>query len=44
MSGQTQHIADRLTSLYGTTFVTVLPWANLRCGGVKFQAEYGAIN
>ena len=44
MSGQTQHIADRLTALYGTTFVTVLPWANLRCGGVKFQAEYGAIN
>jgi hypothetical protein len=44
MSLQTQPIADRLAELYGTTFVTVLPWANLRCGGVSFRSEYGALN
>jgi hypothetical protein len=44
MSMQAQAIADRLHEMYGTTFVTVLPWANLWFGGVKFQADYGAIN
>lgn len=44
MSVQTQQIADRLTAMYGTTFVTVLPWPNLRCGGVKFRSDYGQLN
>lgn len=44
MSAQTQPIADRLAAMYGTTFVTVLPWANLRCGGTTFRADYGTLN
>ena len=41
---QMQPIADALTARYGTTFVTVLPWANMRLGGVAFGADYGAVN
>jgi hypothetical protein len=44
MSRQTQPIADRLAELYGTTFVNVLPWANLRCGGNTFRSDYGKLN
>jgi len=44
MSKQTQAIADRLQQMYGTEFVTVLPWANLRCGGTKFRSDYGRLN
>jgi len=44
MSRQTQPIADRLRAMYGTEFVTVLPWANLRCGGTKFRSDYGRLN
>jgi len=44
MSRQTQPIADRLAELYGTSFVYVLPWANLRCGGTKFRSDYGRLN
>jgi hypothetical protein len=43
-SRQTQGICDALTVRYGTQFVTVLPWANMRLGGVKFEAEYGRLN
>ena len=41
---QTQGIADELCRRYGTDFVTVLPWANLRCGGTKFRSKYGRLN
>jgi len=44
MSRQTQPIANRLRAMYGTEFVTVLPWANLRCGGTKFRSDYGRLN
>jgi hypothetical protein len=44
MSRQTQPIANRLTEMYGTEFVTVLPWANLRCDGVNFSSDYGQLN
>jgi hypothetical protein len=44
MSRQTQPIADRLRDMYGTEFVTVLPWANLRLGGTTFSADYGKLN
>jgi hypothetical protein len=44
MSRQTQSIADRLTVMYGTQFVTVLPWANMRLGGTTFTADYGRLN
>ena len=43
-SAQTQGICDELQRRYGTEFVTVLPWANLRLGGVTFESEYGRIN
>jgi len=43
-SRQTQGICDELQRRYGTMFVTVLPWANLRLGGVTFEADYGRIN
>ncbi len=43
-SVQTQGICDALTAKYGTQFVTVLPWGNMRLGGVKFEAEYGRLN
>jgi hypothetical protein len=43
-SRQTQGICDALTVRYGTQFVSVLPWANMRLGGVKFEAEYGRLN
>jgi hypothetical protein len=44
MSAQTQPIADRLRVMYGTEFVTVVPWANLRLGGTTFSADYGRLN
>ena len=44
MSRQTQSIADRLAVMYGTQFVTVLPWANMRLGGTTFTADYGRLN
>ena len=37
-------ICRKLTELYGTRFVTVLPWGNLTCDGVPFRAEYGSLN
>ena len=43
-SKQTQGICDELRRRYGTHFVTVLPWANMRLGGVTFNSEYGRIN
>ena len=43
-SKQTQGICDELQLRYGTDFVTVLPWANMRLGGVTFTSEYGRIN
>lgn len=43
-SVQTQGICDALTDRYGTQFVTVLPWGNMRLGGVKFEAGYGRLN
>ena len=43
-SRQTQGICDELQDRYGTQFVTVLPWANLRLGGVRFEADYGRLN
>ena len=43
-SRQTQGICDELQRRYGTYFVTVLPWANMRLGGVTFTSEYGRIN
>lgn len=43
-SKQTQGICDELQRRYGTYFVTVLPWANMRLGGVTFTSEYGQIN
>jgi hypothetical protein len=41
---QTQGIADELCRRYGTYFVTALPWANMRLGGVTFSSRYGRIN
>ena len=41
---QVAGICRRLTELYGTRFVTVLPWGNLACDGVPFRAEYGSLN
>jgi hypothetical protein len=41
---QMQPIADKLNEMYGTMFVTVLPWANLRLGGTRFDADYGTLN
>ncbi len=43
-SKQTQGICDVLHRRYGTMFAGVLPWANLRLGGVTFTSEYGQIN
>ena len=44
MSRCTVRIADRLAVLYGCEFVSVLPWANLRLGGVRFEAPFGRLN
>jgi hypothetical protein len=33
-----------LTELYGTRFVTVLPWGNLLCDGTSFRSDYGTLN
>lgn len=41
---QTQGICDELHRRYGTQFVGVLPWANLRVGGVPFRSDYGSLN
>ena len=41
---QMQAIADRLTGLYGCEFVSVLPWANLRLGGTRFESPFGRLN
>jgi len=43
-AAQMQPIADFLTARYGTRFVTVLPWANMRLGGTLFPAPYGMLN
>ena len=43
-SRQTQPICDELQRRYGTQFVTVLPWGNLRLGGDRFEADYGRLN
>lgn len=43
-SVQTQGICDALSDRYGTQFVTVLPWGNMRLGGVSFEADYGRLN
>jgi len=37
-------ICRKLTELYGTRFVTVLPWGNLACDGMSFRADYGTLN
>jgi len=37
-------ICRKLTELYGTRFVTVLPWGNLACDGLPFRADYGTLN
>ena len=43
-AAQVGGICRKLTELYGTRFVTVLPWGNLACDGTSFRADYGTIN
>jgi hypothetical protein len=43
-AAQVPGICRKLTELYGTRFVTVLPWGNLACDGTSFRADYGTLN
>lgn len=41
---QVPGICARLSEMYGTRFVTVLPGGNLRMDGLTFEADYGRLN
>ena len=43
-AAQVPGICRKLTELYGTRFVTVLPWGNLLCDGTSFRSDYGTLN